>query len=174
PLVASGFEAPPTTPLYCDDNLQQTTSPTYARPHAIGHDLPAGLAELIISCLELPLALFSSKQLVLQPHTTTSYCTSEDPRGMMISKEGDISLQWVRCPTSRTRAAPAAKIVERLGCRSLGITKDGEYVRAYLADPLDDNSVSVVEDALIDHGGAVALDCVGLDKDEHGSHTRIA
>ena len=93
-------------------------------------------------------------------------------------------------------AAPAAKVAERLVCRNFGITKDGaDVTEATLAQfmekfkeqlpskiitamrdffKLDDSSISVAEDALIDHGGAVALDSVGLEQDGQGSQHAIA
>ena len=83
----------------------------------------------------------------------------------------------------------------RLVCRSLGITKDGQDVTASILEAfterfkeqlppevivamrdffkLDDSAIAVVEDALIDHGGAAALDSVGLEQDGQGSEPAI-
>ncbi|XBH99856.1 hypothetical protein VPH35_129080 [Triticum aestivum] len=211
PLRPPGFEASPTPPLQCNGNLQRTPTPPRARPHDAGHDLPAGLAELIVPCLELPATLFCPRQPALLPSAATQpppEVPLASPRpsppaarrktlaGMRISKEGGISLQRTRRPSSRTLAAPVAKVAERLVCRSLGITKDGQDVTASILEAfterfkeqlppevivamrdffkLDDSSISAAEDALIDHGGAAALDSVGLEQDGQGSEPAIA
>ncbi|XBI75986.1 hypothetical protein VPH35_069281 [Triticum aestivum] len=189
PVRPLGFEASPTPPLQCNGNLQRTPSPTRACLVDAGHDLPAGLAELVVPCLELPATLFCSKQPTLLPLTSTL-------AGMRISKEGGISLQRIRRPSNRTPAAPVAKVAERLVCRSLGITKDGEDVTSSTLNvftkrfkeqlppevivamrdffKLDDSAVAAVEDALIDHGGAAAMDSVWLEQDGQGSQLAIA
>ncbi|KAM3254184.1 hypothetical protein ACQJBY_047984 [Aegilops geniculata] len=211
PLRPPGFEASPTPPLQCNGNLHRTPTPPRARPHDAGHDLPAGLAELIVPCLELPAPLFCPRQPALLPSAATQpppEVPLASPRpsppaarrktlaGMRISKEGGISLQRIRRPSSRTPAAPVAKVAERLVCRSLGITKDGQDVTALILEAfterfkeqlppevivamrdffkLDDSSISAAEDALIDHGGAAALDSVGLEHDGQGSEPAIA
>ncbi|XBI07911.1 hypothetical protein VPH35_135736 [Triticum aestivum] len=210
PMRPPGFEASPTPPLQCNGNLQRTPSPTRARLVDAGHDLPAGLAELVVPCLELPATLFCSKQPALLPLTSMqpSEAPMASPRpsppaarrktfaGMRISKEGGISLQRIRRPSNRTPAAPVAKVAERLVCRSLGITKDGEDVTASTLNAfterfkeqlppevivamrdffkLDDSAIAAVEDALIDHGGAAAMDSVGLEQDGQGLQPAIA
>ena len=39
---------------------------------------------------------------------------------------------------------------------------------------LDDSAIAAVEDTLIDHGGAAAMDSVGLEQDGQGSQPAIA
>uniref|UniRef100_A0A453NBB3 CCHC-type domain-containing protein n=1 Tax=Aegilops tauschii subsp. strangulata TaxID=200361 RepID=A0A453NBB3_AEGTS len=126
PMRPPGFEASPTPPLQCNGNLQRTPSPTRARLVDAGHDLPAGLAELVVPCLELPATLFCSKQPALLPLTSVqpSEAPMASPRpsppaarrktlaGMRISKEGGISLQRIRRPSNRTPAAPVAKVAK--------------------------------------------------------------
>ena len=78
----------------------------------------------------------------------------------------------------------------------MGIVKDGEDVTASTLNvfterfkeqlppevivamrdffKLDDSAIAAVEDALIDHGGAAAMDSVGLEQDGQGSHPEIA
>ena len=103
------------------------------------------------------------------------------------NSSGGISLQHVRRPSARPEAVPTAKMAERLVCRSLGITRDGEDVteatlaafslkfKAQLTPEiivamrdffrLDDKAVNDVEDALIDHGGEGALEIASTQDD---------
>ena len=96
------------------------------------------------------------------------------------NSSGGISLQHVRRPPARPEAVPTAKMAERLVCRSLGITRDGEDVtEATLAAfslkfkeqltpeiivamrnffRLDNGAVNTVEDALIGHGGESTME----------------
>lgn len=99
--------------------------------------------------------------------------------GVKISTRGGLTLQKVK-RTDTPAMAMASKAAEKLVCRTMGITKNGEDVTEAILDEftakfkeqlapevilamreffhLDDSAVIDVEDALIDHGGAGALE----------------
>lgn len=115
--------------------------------------------------------------------------------GMKITKTGGIALQRIRPLARRAPPVSAAKAAERLVCRSLGITRDGEDVTAATLETfaemfkeqltpevigamrvffkLDDDDANAAEEALIGHGGEMAADAME-DQAGLGSQSAIA
>ena len=99
--------------------------------------------------------------------------------GVRISSKGGLTLQKIK-RTGAPGVSSAAKVAEKLVCRTMGITKNGEDVTEAILEEftskfkdqlapevilamrgffhLDDAAVNEVEGALIDHGGEGAME----------------
>ena len=129
--------------------------------------------------------IFEERQLGIlappaSPRPSPPVARQKTLAGVKISNKGDLSLQRIKRAGAGVVAAPAAKVAEKLVCRTMGITKDGaDVTEATLNDftakfkeqlapevimamreffHLDDAAVNGVEDALLDHGGEGALE----------------
>lgn len=168
-----GFESSPTPPLVSDLPLQHT-------PPCRDDDRDAQPSVFA--------PLFQPRQEPILPSPRSPPPRALTTRrktlaGVTISHSGGISL---RRTSARARAAAAkktpavAKSAELLVCHSLGIVRDGEDITATALDmfadmfkeqlppdaieamramfKLEDQQAVDIEDTLIDHGGAAALD----------------
>lgn len=172
PTCPPGFAALPTPPIFSDSTPPRT-------PSAIAR------AASVHPALE---ALFLERELALLPTPPSSPAKAPTRRrktlaGMTITSQGGFSLRRNSARVQARKvgfATSMAKEAQGLVCRSIGIIRDGEDVTARALDQfeqqfkdqlpenimaalqglfkIDDTHAASVEEALISHGGAAALD----------------
>ncbi|XBJ22694.1 hypothetical protein VPH35_001041 [Triticum aestivum] len=174
PLVSPsrppGFQSSPTPPLACVGPLRRT--PSHVRAGAAGVSTDA-LASIF---MERQMGVLATPE---SPPPRPPAARRKTLAGVKISTRGGLTLQKVKW-TDTPAMAMASKAAEKLVCRTMGITKNGEDMTEAILDEftakfkeqlapevilamreffhLDDSAVIDVEDALIDHGGAGALE----------------
>ncbi|KAM3405077.1 hypothetical protein ACQJBY_007895 [Aegilops geniculata] len=171
PARPPGFESSPTPPLVPVGPVRRTPSPPRMRVVVVA-DADLG-----------PLFKERVEALLPTPAPRPTKARRKTMAGVSISRAGGFTLQRT---TARLRVAgqakvtPVAKAAEALVCRGLGITKNGQDVTVDMLNAftdrfkeqlppeviiamrdmfkLDDVGATAVEDALLQHGGAGALD----------------
>ncbi|XBI39093.1 hypothetical protein VPH35_123953 [Triticum aestivum] len=176
-----GFKASPTPPLISVGPLLRTPSPVrHCRSAADLQPTGVGLALLFEERQEPLLPSPASTPPRPPParrKTLAGVNIVRTSAGLSLHRTG---ARLKAAGKSRMPPAPAAKAAEILVCRSLGIVKDGEDITSAALDAfaerfkeklpqevisamrelfkLDDVQATDVEDALIQHGGAGAMD----------------
>lgn len=175
PSRPPGFQSSPTPPLICVGPLQRTPSPVRGRQDKTPEDPVESLFEVRQQ------SIFATPP---SPPPRPPTARRKTLAGVQISRKGGLSLQRIKRPGASAVAVPAAKVAEKLVCRTLGITRDGKDVTEATLDEftskfkdqlapevimamreffhLDDSAVNGVEDALLDHGGEGALELAQL------------
>ncbi|KAM3329727.1 hypothetical protein ACQJBY_026642 [Aegilops geniculata] len=182
PARPPGFESSPTPPLVSSGPVRRTPSPVQRR-RAAADIQPACVGQAVLFD-ERPEPILPSpastppRPPAARRKTLAGVTISRSAAGLSLHK----TCVKNKAP-GRAKEAPATKAAELLVCRSLGIVKNGEDVTSAALDAfaekfkdtlppevissmrelfkLDDVQDAGVEDALIQHGGAGAIDLDG-------------